>query len=100
MNCAEFESRLADYLDSTLEHSERAAIDEHAAGCADCREFQAQVSGGLEFLARPREIEPPPELITRIAYLAPLGRLRDPFERQGLVARLFSKWLQPILQPR
>lgn len=100
MNCAEFESRLADYLDGTLEPTERMVIEEHAAGCADCRAFQQEVSGGLEFLARAGEIVPPPDLITRIAYLAPMGRLRDPFERQGLAARLFSKWLQPILQPR
>jgi hypothetical protein len=26
--------------------------------------------------------------------------MRQPFERQGLLSRLASKWLQPILQPR
>jgi len=100
MNCAEFESRLADYLDGTLEGSERAAIEVHAAGCPDCRQFMADVTGGLHFLSQADKVEPPAALITRIAYLAPLGRTRDPFERQGLAARLFSKWIQPVLQPR
>jgi hypothetical protein len=29
-----------------------------------------------------------------------LGRTRQPYERQGLLSRLASKWLQPVLQPR
>jgi hypothetical protein len=45
-------------------------------------------------------VEPPDALITRIAYQAPLGRTRGPWERQGLLSRLTSKWLQPLLQPR
>ena len=39
-------------------------------------------------------------LITRIAYQAPLGRVRGPFERQTLWGRFVMKWLQPVLQPR
>jgi hypothetical protein len=42
----------------------------------------------------------PADLITRIAYQAPLRRIRDPFERQSAFSRWISKWLQPILQPR
>ncbi len=100
MNCAEFESILADYLDGSLSAAEAAAIEEHAASCSACGEFMREVGGGLSVLKRAEEVEPPPELITRIAYLAPAGRAREPFERQGWLSRLMSKWLMPILQPR
>ncbi len=100
MNCAEFESILADYLDGSLSTAEVAAFEEHAAACSGCREFMSEVSGGLGVLKRAQGIEPPAELITRIAYLAPAGRSREPFERQSSVSRMASKWLLPMLQPR
>ncbi len=60
----------------------------------------AEVNGGLSILAQAAEITPPSELITRIAYLAPSSRAREPFEREGLSRRLANKWFLPILQPR
>jgi anti-sigma factor RsiW len=100
MNCAEFETLLADYVDGLLPNAGRNALEQHAVSCATCREFMADVSGAVVFLKRAEPVLPPPELITRIAYGAPLGRVRLPFERQSLLSRLTSKWLQPILQPR
>jgi anti-sigma factor RsiW len=100
MNCAEFESTLADYVDGTLDASGRARIERHASLCGDCRELLEDVTSAAAFLARVADIEPPDTLITRIAYQAPLGRTRGPWERQGLLSRAASKWLQPILQPR
>ena len=100
MNCPEFETILADYLDGALAPVERAAVDEHAAACPSCAGFMQEVATGVNLLSEAQEIEPPAHLITRIAYLAPQGRARDPFERQSLTGRLFSRWLQPILQPR
>jgi anti-sigma factor RsiW len=99
MKCAEFESTLADYLDGTL-GAGRTALEQHAASCAGCREFMNEVTGAMAFLKRAEEIEPPATLITRIAFQAPLGRSRDPFEKQGFWRRTVSKWLQPVLQPR
>ncbi|HEY3937787.1 MAG TPA: zf-HC2 domain-containing protein [Bryobacteraceae bacterium] len=100
MKCAEFESTLADYLDGTLGHAGRAALEQHAASCAGCREFMREVTGAVAFLKRAQEIEPPATLITRIAFQAPLGRTRDPFEKPGFLRRTLGKWLQPVLQPR
>ena len=100
MNCAEFESTLADYIDGTLDASGRASLERHASLCAGCREFFEEVTGAVAFLRRAEDIEAPATLITRIAYQAPLGRTREPYERQGLLSRLASKWLQPVLQPR
>jgi anti-sigma factor RsiW len=100
MNCAEFEIVLADYLDGTLQPEGRAAVEQHVAACAGCRELLNDAAGAFTFLKRADEVVPPSELITRIAHQAPLGRTRQPFERQGALSRLASKWLQPILQPR
>jgi anti-sigma factor RsiW len=100
MKCTELESILADYLDGTLANSERAALELHAAECASCREFMAEVTSGANLLKGLQEIEPPPALVTRIAYQAPLGRVLDPFERQTPWSRFVRKWLQPVLQPR
>lgn len=100
MNCTEFESTLADYIDGTLDITQRAAVDEHAAKCASCREFMADVGGALRALKSVPEVEPPAELITRIAFQAPRGRMRQPHERRGLLHTFATKWLQPVLQPR
>jgi hypothetical protein len=100
MKCTELESIFADYLDGTLAGSERAALELHAAECSACAAFMAEVTNGANLLKNLEPVEPPPALITRIAYQAPLGRVRDPFERQTLWSRLLTKWLQPVLQPR
>jgi len=96
MNCAEFEILLADYTDGTLEPAGRVAFERHASECTGCRELLRDVVGAIAFLKRADEVTPPSELITRIAYQAPIGRTRQPFEKQGFL----SRWLQPILQPR
>jgi len=100
MNCADFEILLADYLDGTLAQAERASLDEHASQCEGCREFLRDAAGAMKFLAQAADVTPPPELVTRIAYHAPIGRTRQPFEKQGFFSRLAVKWLQPILRPR
>ncbi len=100
MNCAEFEISLADYLDNTLPTTERAALQQHMLTCTGCREFFHDASSAFDFLKRADEIPVPPELVTRIAYVAPTGRIRDSFERQGFFKGLIGRWLQPVLQPR
>lgn len=100
MNCGEIEVLLADYLDDTLSPGERVALEYHASACISCRALLEDASAAVRFLKGADEVLPPAELITRIAYAAPIGRVRLPFERQGLLSRLSSKWLQPMLQPR
>jgi anti-sigma factor RsiW len=100
MNCAEFESILADYIDGTLGNAESAALEQHASSCAACGAFMADVRGAVAFLKRADEVTPPPALVTRIAYQVPVGRTRHPLEQQGWLSRIIGKWLQPLLQPR
>ncbi len=100
MNCAEFEISLADYIDGTLAPAARAALDQHAGSCAACRELLNDAQSAVALLSRAPELTPPAELITRIAFLAPSGRRREPFERQSLFNKYVTRWLQPLLQPR
>jgi hypothetical protein len=100
MKCTEFESILADYLDDTLTSSERASLELHAAECPACGVFLAEVTNGAELLKNLEPVEPPPALVTKIAYQAPLGRIRDPFERETAWSKFVAKFLQPVLQPR
>lgn len=100
MNCAEFEVFLSDYLDGTLDAAGTAALEQHAAGCSGCREFMEEVAGAVRFAKRADPVWPPPELITRIAFYAPSGRLHLPFERQSFLSKLAERWVRPVLQPR
>jgi len=100
MNCADFEILLADYIDGSLGAVESAALEQHAAACEGCGVLLKDARSAVVILRRVGDVSPPAELITRIAFQAPQGRTREAFERQGLISRLASKWLQPILQPR
>jgi hypothetical protein len=100
MNCAEFEIVLSDYVDGTVSIEQRRAIEAHADGCPACRQFLREVFQAVSFMDSAEDVAPPPELITRIVYHAPQGRLRDEFEYRGFFSRAFAKWLQPVLQPR
>ena len=100
MNCAEFEILVADYIDGTLGAPESAALEQHAAQCTGCSALLKDARSAVLILRRVGDVAPPPELITRIAFQAPIGRTRETFEHPGLLSRLASKWLQPILQPR
>jgi len=100
MNCSEFETVLADYLDGSLAPAERTALEQHASDCPACAEFLRDVTAAVNFIEHVPDIAPPPELITRIAYQAPNGRLRHPLDKPGILGRFAQKWLQPLLQPK
>jgi hypothetical protein len=100
MNCDAFESLLADYLDGTLAVADQLALESHVESCPNCREFMAQVKEGFAALKSAQPIEPPADLVTRMAYLAPAGKVRKPNDRPGFLHRMTTRWLQPLLQPR
>lgn len=100
MTCTEFEVLLVDYVDGAVTVEERRAVEAHTDVCPSCREMLRDVFHAVSFLETAKPVMPPPELITRIAAQAPRGRVTDEFHRKGLLSRAFSKWLQPVLQPR
>jgi len=100
MLCSDFEELLSDYLDEQLNPAQRRRVEEHAGQCAACGELMQDATVALRLLERFPQVEVPPDLVTRIVYQAPTGRLRQPFERRSWVGGIFSDWLQPLLQPR
>ena len=100
MNCDAFENYLADYLDGTLPVADQLALERHAESCANCHEFMAQVKDGFDALKSMDAAAPPAELVTRIAYLAPAGKVRAAHDRPGFLSRFAARWVQPLLQPR
>jgi anti-sigma factor RsiW len=94
MTCAEFEILLCDYLDGTLDGVRRREVEEHRNGCAACAELARDVAGAVAFMERVAEVEPPPELLTKITFEIPSGGAR-----RGIRSWL-TGWLQPVLQPR
>jgi hypothetical protein len=99
MNCADFEILLCDYLDGTLPADAKAEFERHVAQCGSCAEMTHDVRAAVGFMERAAEVEPPPELLTRILFELPSAhhaRARQP----GSLRKLIHGWIQPVLQPR
>lgn len=100
LECTDFEILLSDYLDEALSGEQKRLFEAHAADCSPCREMMEDARGAVEFIERVAEVEVPPDLVTRIVYHAPKGRLRHPSERRTPFGRVFTDWFVPLLQPR
>lgn len=98
MTCVELEPLLCDYIDGTLEAARRAEVERHLAGCAACAEMARDAAAAAAFMERAAEVEPPPELITRILFDPPWAKPRTHIAA-GWRSRWRAMW-QPILQPR
>ncbi len=99
MNCADFEILLCDHLDGTLAADAKAEFEAHLAQCTSCAEMAHDVRAAVGFMERAAEVEPPPELLTRILFDLPSAhhaRARQP----GSFRKLIHGWIQPVLQPR
>ena len=66
MNCADFEILLCDYVDGTLEQSQRSELEAHQRECAACAELARDVAGAVAFMERVPDVEPPHELLAKI----------------------------------
>lgn len=98
MNCAEAEILICDSVDGTLAPEAKAELDRHLAGCTACSELARDTAAALSFIERAVEVEPPPELITRILFDPPWAQARA---RRAAGARFrLRSLLQPVLQPR
>jgi hypothetical protein len=97
MNCADVETLICDYLDGTLTAERKSAVERHLAQCPACAELARDSAAAVEFMERAAEVEPPPELITRILFDAPWNKDRaKPAGARSWLAAI----LGPILQPR
>jgi hypothetical protein len=97
MNCADLESLLCDYVDGTLAPTEKAEVDRHLSDCPACAELARDSQAAVAFMDGAADVEPPPQLMTRILFDAPWARKKP--AREG-VRNWFSGAFHAILQPR
>ena len=95
MTCAELEELICDYFDGTLTAARKAGVERHLEACPACAELAKDSAAAVAFMERAADVEPPPELITRILFDAPWTR-KAPAKGRGWL----SKLLAPIVQPR
>jgi hypothetical protein len=97
MNCAELEILICDYVDGALAPAEKAEVERHLAACPACAELARDSSAAVNFIGRAADVEPPPELITRILFDAP-------WTKQKIVPRgsfgWIARWFGPIIRPK
>src|SRR5437867_2582192 len=95
MQCSEFEIRLCDYLDGTLDQASRRELQQHASECQLCAELLADSDAFTAFLQRVPEVEAPADLAASILY-----RTQSARSSLSAAARGWRRWLRPLLQPR
>jgi hypothetical protein len=92
MNCAETELLICDY--ATLSSAERFELERHLGECPACAELASDTAAALAFMGSAAEVEPPPELITRILFDAPWNKPHKAKARNW-VADVLAGFLQP-----
>jgi hypothetical protein len=97
MTCAELEILICEYVDGTLSPESRAEVERHLDECQACAELARDSAEAVAFMERAADVEPPPELITKILFDAPWTKEKP--KRVGLVGWL-RRWTDPIVQPR
>lgn len=90
MNCAEIEILICEYVDGTLKPADRATVERHLADCPACAALAHDAAAAVAFIERAAEVDPPPELITRMLFHAPWQQ-----SRPGWVPKIFNAVLQP-----
>ncbi len=96
MNCAEIEVLICDYVDGTLAPDQKSALERHLSACPACAELARDSAAAVAFIERAADVEPPPELITRILFDAPWTKGKP----DSRARRWLSALLGPVLTPR
>lgn len=97
MTCAELDALICDYVDGTLDAEGRGVVEGHIAECAACKELVGDSAAVLRFMEHAADVEPPPQLITRILFDAPWRKSGRDGGVRGWLDRIFSSFLQPRL---
>ena len=72
MNARNWKFSICDYVDGTLDsRPHKAEVESHLAECEACAELARDAAEAVRFMERAAEVEPPPELMTRILFDAP-----------------------------
>ena len=92
MTCAELEILICDYVDGTLPAAEKAEVERHLGQCPACAELARDSAAAVRFMESAAEVEPPPELITKILH-------DSPWKKAGIVRQGARSWLGKVLSP-
>jgi len=95
MNCADIEILICDYVDGTLGPGEKGEVLRHLAQCPACAELARDSAGAVRFMESAADVEPPPELVTRILFDAPWSK-----PKSGKARTWVNAILSPLLQPK
>jgi hypothetical protein len=97
MNCAEIEILICDYVDGTLPADQKAAVERHFAECPACSELARDSAAAVAFIETVADVEPAPELITRILFDAPWSKEKS---RSRSFGKRATGWFSLVLQPK
>ena len=102
-NCYRIRNQFSDLIDGILSPAERAAVETHAAGCADCARELARLRRTTELVRGMPQLQPSPEftekLMARVREDRPEDRNLDwPVRVPSAPARIhtFNYWLPRI----
>ena len=94
MTCERIEELLSAYLEGELAAAEKAEVEAHLAGCAECSGLAALLREALAAAAAFPEVEPSPQLLAGL-YAIPEAKR----EKKRFLRPVFD-WLgRPALQP-
>lgn len=96
MNCADLEALICDHVDGTLGADQKAAIERHLEVCPACAALAADSAAAVAFMECAADVEPPPELVTRILFDPPWTKSKS----KSRLRSWFSTLLTPLLQPK
>jgi len=96
MTCAEIEILICDYVDGTLAAAQQVEVKRHLAQCQTCAELAYDSAAAVAFIQRTADVEPPPELVTRILFDAPWSKEKQGGKLRGWMRAILS----PVLQPK
>ncbi len=89
MNCRDLEELLSAYVDGELSRTQREFIEEHLAGCADCRANLAEFEAAGRRLTSLREVPETPDIReTTMSKIKAASVSPD---------RLYRRWLRPAI---
>ena len=97
MTCADAEILICDHIDGTLDAARKAELAQHLFACSECAALARDAGAAVAFMERAAEVQPPPELVTKILFEQPW---RQRVSRTSGVRSWLGRLLQPVLQPR
>jgi hypothetical protein len=101
MTCEDFDALLCDYLDGTLQPTNRQLAETHIANCNACAELVRDSRFVMEFAERSESVTPPKELLSKILNQIPQGGFAERIaESQSWLNRTMRAMFAPLFQPR